>query len=154
MMKYFKHFKTIIKHKYYVLIECCKLKIPLQGLTHDLSKFLPSEFLQSAKYWTGTGSPVAAERDAIGYSYAWRFHKGRNRHHWQWYVDCDGWDDCVKLNAAPMPLKYIKEMYADMVGAAKAYGRGSAKEYYLKHMKEWVLHPETKEVFEEMLKIS
>jgi hypothetical protein len=128
--------------------------IPLQGITHDLSKFHPSEFVPSAKYWQGSKSPVAAERDVVGYSYAWRHHKGKNLHHWQWYVDCDGWDENgkVRLNAAPMPDKYIKEMVCDMRGAAKAYGGGNCpKAYYLENQKEWVLHPETKEKFETML---
>ena len=156
LIKCWKHFKTIMKHKWYVFIECCKMGIPWQGIIHDLSKFHPSEFVQSARYFQGNRSPVAAERDVIGYSYAWRYHKGRNKHHWQWYVDMDGWDenDRVKLNAAPMPDKFIKEMYCDMVGASKAYGgSGSAKEYYLKNQREWVLHPETKIKFEKMLGI-
>jgi len=151
-MKYLLHARTIIKHKWYVFIECCKMGIIWQGVMHDLSKFRPSEFIASAKYWTGKGSPVEAERDAIGYSLAWRYHKGRNRHHWQWWIDPDGWDKDgrVVLNPAPMPMKYIKEMVCDMRGAAKAYG-SCEKAYYIKNQREWVLHPDTKQVFEEML---
>jgi len=155
MIKCWKHFETITKHKWYVFVECCKMGIWLHGITHDLSKFYPSEFVPSVKYFQGNRSPVEAERDAIGYSYAWRSHKGRNKHHWQWYVDMDGVDENnrIKLNAAPMPDKYIKEMYCDMVGAGKAYGGGSVIDYYLKNQHEWVLHPETKEKFERMLGI-
>jgi len=131
--------------------------ITWQGITHDLSKFLPSEFWSSAKYWTGVGSPVEAERNAIGYSLAWRFHKGRpqNRHHWQWFIDPDGWDDegRVILNPAPMPEKYIKEMVCDMRGAARAYGSDTVK-YYLAKQKEWVLHPDTKKQFEFLLGVT
>jgi hypothetical protein len=147
-----KHFTTIMKHKYYVFIECCKMGIPLQGIVHDLSKLRPSEFWSSAKYWTGKGSPVEAERDAIGYSLAWRYHKGRQKHHWQWWIDPDGWDEegRVKLNPAPMPDKYIKEMVCDMRGAAKAYNSDAIK-YYLSKQKEWVLHPDTKKKFEILL---
>ena len=154
--KYWKHFKTIMKHKWYVFKECRKMGITWQGIVHDLSKFRPSEFYSSARYWTGVGSPVAAERKAIGYSYAWRLHKGNihNRHHWQWFIDTDGCDENnrVILNPAPMPDKYIKEMYCDMVGAAKAYGgTNTAKDYYLEHQREWVLHPDTKRKFEVLL---
>jgi len=126
--------------------------IPWQGITHDLSKLRPSEFWSSARYWTGKGSPVEAERAAIGYSLAWRYHKGRQKHHWQWWIDTDGWDEegRVKLNPAPMPEKYIKEMVCDMLGAAKAYN-SNAVQYYLMNQKEWVLHPDTKERFEELL---
>jgi hypothetical protein len=151
--------------------------IPIQGIFHDLSKFNPSEFVPAVKYFQGDRTPLAAERDAIGYSYAWRNHKGKNKHHWQWYVDMDGWEKFTivvipkegitpgnimdafqtiirpKLNPAPIPDKYIKEMYCDMLGAAKAYGKGSAKEYYLKNKNEWVLHPDTKIKFENMLGI-
>ena len=153
LTKMWKHFKTICKHKWYVFLECRKMGITWQGIAHDLSKLRPCEFIPSAKYYTGTSSPVANERNAIGYSYAWRHHKGVNMHHWQWYIDPDGWDENgqVIINPAPMPDKYIKEMYCDMVGAAKAYGNGSAKDYYLKFQNEWVLHSETKEKFEKLL---
>ena len=153
MLRVIKYFKTLLIHKWYVFVECRKMGITWRGIVHDLSKFRPKEFIPSSKYWTGTSSAVATERDVLGYSYAWRYHKGVNLHHWQWYVDMDGWDENGKvvLNPAPMPDKYIKEMYCDMVGASKAYGDGSAKEYYLKMKNEWVLHPETKLKFEKLL---
>jgi len=126
--------------------------ITWQGIMHDWSKLRPREFFSSTKYWTGTRSPIEAEREAIGYSLAWRFHKAANRHHWQWYIDVDGWDenDRPKINPAPMPDKYIKEMVCDMRGAAKAYG-SNAIEYYLRLRREWVLHPDTKVKFEALL---
>ena len=151
-----KHFRTICRHKWYVFIECCKMGIVWQGIVHDLSKFGPAEFAPSARYFQGSRSPIEAEREAVGYSYAWRHHKGRNRHHWQWYVDNDGVDENgdIKWNPAPMPDKYVKEMYCDMVGAGKAYGGGSVKDYYLSKRHEWLLHPETKAKFEKMLGIT
>jgi hypothetical protein len=144
-----RHFATVVKHKHFVFIECCKIGIPLQGILHDMSKFSPAEFIPSAKYFQGDRSPIEAEAIEVGYSYAWRNHKGRNRHHWQWYVD---FNDDLTLNPAPMPDKYIKEMYCDLVGAGKAYGGESdPAKYYLAHRHEWVLHPETKIKFEKML---
>lgn len=151
MSKAWKHFKTIMKHKYYVFIECCKMGIPLQGLLHDLSKFSPAEFLPSARYFQGDRSPIDAEVDKIGYSYAWRHHKGRNKHHWQWYI---GFGDGGTLIPAPMPDKYIKEMYCDLVGAGKTYGgEANPTKYYIQHKQRWVLHPETKKKFEQLLGI-
>ena len=128
--------------------------IPWQGVIHDLSKLGYREFFSSAKYFQGDRTPIEAEREAVGYSYAWRNHKGKNRHHWQWYIDNDGVDEhgVIKWNAAPMPDKYIKEMYCDMVGAGRAYGgEASPVKYYLSKRHEWLLHPETKEKFEKML---
>jgi len=156
MTKCWKHFKTIVRHKWFVFVECCKMGIPWQGIVHDLSKFSLAEFVPSAKYFQGNRSPIEAEREAVGYSYAWRHHKGVNRHHWQWYIDNDGVDEngVIKWNPAPMPDKYIKEMYCDMVGAGKAYGgKISVKDYYLSKRHEWLLHPETKAKFERMLGI-
>lgn len=158
-MKYLKHLKTIFKHKYYVLIECCKMGIPLQGFLHDWSKLRPSEFISSARYWTGKGSPAEAERNAIGYSLAWRYHKERNKHHWQFWIDLDGWDENDKpiINPAPMPEKYIKEMVCDMWGASRAYGNKDYKQgaidYYMKYKREWVLHPSTQKKFYELMGI-
>ena len=153
MSKWFKHFKTICRHKYYVFIECCRLGIPWRGFMHDWSKFRPTEFIASARHWTGVGSPVAAERKVIGYSLAWRYHKGRNKHHWQWWHDLDGYDENNNPihNPAPMPEKYVKEMVADMFGAARAYGskdyKNGARQYYEKNKYEWVIHPDTQELF-------
>ena len=152
-MNLLKHFKTVITHKWYVFIECCKMGIPLQGIMHDVSKFTIYEFMPSAKYWRGNGSPIEAERAAIGYSYAWLSHKGKNKHHWQWYIDIIGYNDKkdVEIKVAPMPNKYIVEMYCDMVGAAKAYKTGTAKDYYLKHKDIWILHPMTRKKLERLL---
>jgi len=133
------------------------MSIYWQGITHDLSKLSFREFVPSAKYFQGKRTPIEAEREAVGYSYAWRFHKGKNLHHWQWYIDNDGVDENgnIKWNPAPMPDKYIKEMYCDMVGAGKAYKGGTTiQEYYLKVQHEWLLHPETKIKFEKLLGIT
>lgn len=148
-----KHFKLIWKHKWYVFKECCKRGIIWQGIIHDVSKFYPSEFFRSAKYFRGDMSPIEAEAEVVGYSYAWRYHKGRNFHHWQWYVDFKGKNsqNIIELNPAPMPDKYILEMYCDMKGAAKAYGKDGIKEYYLANKKDWVLHEETQEKWEALL---
>ena len=58
-----------------------------QGILHDLSKYSPTELKTGAKYWVGTRSPNSIERETIGYSSAWLHHKGRNKHHWEYWVD-------------------------------------------------------------------
>ena len=83
----FKHFNTVIKHKGYVFIYSCKAGIPYRGIVHDLSKFSPTEFFESAKYFQGNRSPIAEAKRVNGYSKAWLHHKGRNKHHWQYWYD-------------------------------------------------------------------
>jgi len=58
-----------------------------QGLLHDLSKYSPVEFLVGCKYYQGTRSPNNAEREDIGVSTSWLHHKGRNKHHFEHWVD-------------------------------------------------------------------
>ena len=77
----FKHFKTVMTHKMYVFLFCKEAGIPWQGIKHDLSKFSPTEFIESVKYYTGTDSPINNCKKVNGYSEAWMHHKGRNKHH-------------------------------------------------------------------------
>ena len=72
----FKHFAKVCVHKHCVFYYCCKVGIPLQGLTHDLSKFSPTEFFESVKYYQGTSSPIDACKEENGWSAAWMHHKG------------------------------------------------------------------------------
>ena len=115
--KFFKHLKLVITHKYYVCVECFKMGLYWQGITHDLSKFSIVEFSESVRYFTGNNSPIEEAKKHKGYSDAWMHHKGRNKHHWQYWVDgIDG-----ELIPLEMPDKYIKEMICDIKGASRAY---------------------------------
>lgn len=118
-----------------------------QGVIHDLSKLSPTEFFDSAKYYSGDKSPTLAARIDYGYSKAWLAHKGRNKHHWEYWIDFVG----GQIVPVRMPYKYIQEMVCDMIGAAKSYGNGSATEYYEKHKKNWFIENGTRQVFEELL---
>ena len=66
MNRAWQHFKTITHHKWLVLQGCFRVGLYWQGLTHDLSKYSPTEFLVGAKYYQGTRSPNAAEREIKG----------------------------------------------------------------------------------------
>ena len=116
-----RHFKTVCKHKAIVFRECAACGIPLQGLTHDLSKFSLSEFIPSARYFQGDRSPIEAEKEETGYSAAWMHHKGHNPHHWEYWTDFDS-DGGVIAN--PIPYKYVVEMVCDWIGAGMAYSKG------------------------------
>ena len=113
----FKHLCLICRHKREVFRLCCRAGIPLQGLLHDLSKFTPSEFFESVKYYNGQRSPLAVSREINGYSKAWLHHKGRNKHHWEYWIDGyhTGGYGCL------MPYKYACEMICDMIAASKVY---------------------------------
>lgn len=113
----FKHFRKICIHKYWVFHYCWRAGIPVQGLMHDLSKFSPTEFFESVKYYQGTSSPIEACKKANGWSAAWLHHKGRNKHHYEYWQD--NFDNgTVHLE---MPMKYKKEMLCDFLGAGRAY---------------------------------
>lgn len=112
----FKHFATITKHKWFVFKFCLKAGIPWRGLVHDLSKYSPTEFWESVKYYQGTRSPIDKCREVKGYSEAWLHHKGRNKHH------CEYWYDRKSKPSAPIiPYVYVVEMICDNLAAGKIY---------------------------------
>ena len=117
MKNIFNHLKTIHTHRKWVFHYCCLAGIPLQGLTHDLSKYSPTEFFESIKYYQGTSSPINAAKADKGYSNAWFHHKGRNKHHYEYWMDNfdNGGENII------MPYKYWVEMICDYLGAARAY---------------------------------
>ncbi len=118
-MNAWKHFKTITHHRHLVMRGCFHIGLYWQGLTHDLSKYSPTEFCVGVKYYQGNRSPNWAERNALGYSTAWLHHKGRNRHHFEYWTDClPGTYTYVPLE---MPRKYFAEMVMDRIAACKTY---------------------------------
>ena len=82
-----KHFRTITRHRHFVIAHCAKAGILWQGLRHDLSKYSPTEFIPGARFYQGDRSPNEKERELFGYSRAWMHHKGRNRHHYEFWTD-------------------------------------------------------------------
>lgn len=148
------HFRTITKHRHKVISHCAKAGILWQGLRHDLSKYSPTEFLAGARYYQGTRSPNEAEREAYGYSKAWLHHKGRNRHHFEYWFD---YDPVTKTNQpVKMPLNYVIEMFCDRVAASKIYqGKNYTDrhplEYFLKAKGTRVIHKETSDFLEKLL---
>lgn len=131
--KLIKHFMLVSRHKWKVFKLCLKAGIPIQGIFHDMSKFSPTEFFESVKYYNGTHSPVPEARKAIGYSKAWLHHKGRNKHHYQY------WHDEQAENPTPIiPYKYVVEMICDDLSAGMTYKgkewhQGYQLEYWQKH---------------------
>ena len=119
--KIFKHLHVVNKHRWYVFIYACKAGIPFRGLIHDLSKYSPTEFFESVKYFNGHRSPIISAREENGYSKAWLHHKGRNKHHFEYWEDLT----TTKRIGSPMPYKYAVECICDKLAACKAYnGKG------------------------------
>jgi len=143
-----KHFCTITHHRWLVRQGCFKVGLYWRGLVHDLSKYAPTEFLVGAKYYQGTRSPNAAEREEKGYSEAWMHHKGRNRHHYEYWTDMS--PVTRTYEAVPMPRKYLAEMVMDRRAACKVYeGKnytpGSALRYFEKSRERTLMHPQTRQ---------
>lgn len=110
-----RHFALICRHKHAVLINTARCGILRRGLLHDLSKFSPAEFFESVKFYRGDRSPIGAARRATGVSYAWLHHKGRNKHHIEYWLDTDA-------EVQPeMPYVYAVECICDKIAATKTY---------------------------------
>ena len=154
MMHIIGHFRTITKHRHMVFIHCVRAGIPVRGLLHDLSKYSPTEFIKGAKYYTGKKSPTEFERRNEGCSTAWMHHKGRNRHHFEY------WTDYVPHTKQMMPIKmpkiFVLEMFCDRVAASKIYqgenySDSHPLEYFLRSKGTRFIHPETSDYLESLL---
>ena len=153
-MKAWQHFKTITKHRWLVRQGCFKVGLYWQGLTHDLSKYSPTEFWTGARYYQGTRSPNAAEREEKGYSIAWMHHKGRNRHHYEYWTDMSR--ETRQYVSFPMPRKYLVEMVMDrraacMTYQGKDYTDASAWIYFDKSREKNLMHPQLRQELEFLL---
>lgn len=154
-MKAWKHLRTILHHKNLVRKGCFQVGLYWQGISHDWSKYSPVEFLVGCKYFQGNKSPNNAERIDKGYSSAWLHHKGRNKHHLEYWIDYGVGED-RSITGMKMPTKYVVEMFIDRVAASKnyqkdAYRDDSALKYYENGKSYHVIHPESRELLERLL---
>ena len=154
MNKLIGHFRTITKHRHAVIRNCRRAGILWQGLRHDLSKYSPTEFIPGVKYYVGTRSPNELERADKGYSAAWLHHKGRNRHHFEYWSDYNPVER--RVGPVKMPLRYVIEMVCDRMAASKIYlgdkyTDASALEYFVHGKSHRVIHPETSDLCERLL---
>ena len=149
MIKAWEHWKTITHHKNMVRAGCFKVGLYRQGVMHDWSKYTPTEFLVGCKYYQGNMSPNNAERADKGYSTAWLHHKGRNKHHLEYWIDYSASDKGHGgMTGMKMPLKYVVEMFIDRISASKNYQKEnytdrSALTYYEKGKGHYMMHKDT-----------
>lgn len=150
------HCKTITRHRHEVIRNCAKAGILWQGLAHDLSKYSPEEFLPGIRYYQGTRSPNEQERIECGYSRAWMHHKGRNKHHFEYWTDYN--PVTRRLEPMKMPLCYVIEMFCDRVAAGKIYNGdkytdSDPLQYFLRGKPGRFIHPETSRFLERLLRM-
>lgn len=149
------HFKTITRHRHAVIKHAFKAGIGFQGLFHDLSKYTFQEFVSGIRYFSdGKRSPNEAERALFGYSKAWLHHKGRNKHHFEYWQDYNPKTKLVE--PVKMPKKYVLEMFCDRVAASKIYqGENYTESHPLQYFERGkptrTIHPETSDYLESLL---
>lgn len=153
IQRFFLHLHTVNTHRYEVMKNCFRCGLYIQGLKHDLSKYSPAEFLVSVKYFQGYRSPYVYEKEQFGFSAGWLHHKGRNRHHWEY------WYDMIKGQWIPleMPLPWFIEMVCDRVAACRIYQKEnytqrSAFEYFEKRNDRFYMHEKTAAKLEAVLR--
>ena len=155
----FHHLKTINHHKMLVMQHCFKVGLYKQALLHDLSKYTWIEFRTGVRYYQGDRSPNTVEREVTGCSEAWLHHKGRNKHHLEYWIDHS--KDATKGFAGmKMPVKYVVEMFCDRMAASKNYQKeqyrdDSALRYYQRGEDRYgeLFHPKSKALLVYLLKM-
>lgn len=148
---YWNYFKYIIQHKWFVFLECLKIGQPIHGITHDLSKFLPSEFFPYAKFFFQTDRTKQykkSDKSNINFQQGWFLHQKRNKHHWNYWVSITRKEEIIPI---PMPTKYIMQMIADWRAMSRKFG-GNPYEYYKKEKPKMILHVKTIDKIESILK--
>lgn len=150
------HFRTITRHKMIVMKYCFKVGLYKQGLLHDLSKYSWVEFSAGIKYYQGNKSPNGIQREREGLSKAWLHHKGRNKHHNEYWIDYNTSGGEKILCGMKMPKKYVVEMFIDRMAACKNYEKekytdSSPLAYYIKGKHYCIIHEDTKNLLELLL---
>ena len=151
MNRFYGHLSTITRHKIKVTFLCFRCGLYAQGIKHDLSKYSPVEFWAGVRYYQGNRSPIDREKEVKGYSLGWLHHKGRNKHHFEYWTDYN--PKTRRMEAVEMPLKYVKEMFCDRVAAGKIYlddkyTNDNPIEYFLKGNAKTSMHPNTAKLLE------
>lgn len=154
LQRFFGHLHTINHHRFLVMKMCFKCGMYKQGLLHDLSKYSPSEFIPSVKYYQGYRSPISKEKEVVGYSECYLHHKGRNKHHWEYWVD--RLPHTTELYVFPMPYRYMLESVLDRISASKTYKKDEYTDaepynFFMNSMEYTLINPENAKQMSELL---
>ena len=147
---YWKYFKYIIEHKKNVGIECFKEGMFIHAITHDLSKFRPSEFIPYAKFFKAKNRAKEykkSDETDLNFQEGWCHHQKRNKHHWNYWVSVTRKNETIPI---PMPFMYVWQMIADWDGMSRKFG-GTTKEYFEGNRESMILHPKTIELITAIL---
>ena len=137
---YWNYFKYIMQHKYYVLLECLKMGMPIHGIVHDMSKLLPTEFFPYAIKFLSGDYAFNFQEVENNFAFAWLYHQRRNKHHWDYWVNSEG-------KALPMPRKYALQMVADWRAMGRKFG-DTASDFYKKNQSRMKLHHTTRDMLD------
>jgi hypothetical protein len=151
MRRHWAYLKYLVRHKWFVFLECLRLKVPVwRGLVHDLSKFRPSEWFPYAKTFYAANGAGRYE-NTHAFHIAWNKHQHRNEHHWQYWLLTLDQGTTVALQ---MPEAVVREMVADWIGAGKAInGKRDVENWYEKNKNRIILHKETRVLVETLLRV-
>lgn len=154
-MKWLQHLRTVNHHKWLVMKYCFRAGLYKQGIIHDLSKYSWVEFSVGAKYYQGNRSPNNAEREEKGYSSAWLHHKGRNKHHIEYWLDYSLQGD-TPIAGMKIPVNYVVEMVCDRIAANKIYNKDKYRDsnpldYFESSREQYLIHEDTKRLLRELL---
>lgn len=158
MKAHLQYLKYVLRHKFYVFVECLKLGVPIWiALLHDWDKFLPDEWFPYVHcFYAPDGSKQYKESTA--FTRAWMHHQHRNKHHWQYWLNADvtplyrtnilvwdrgtasividygvyDWRGEISVREE-MPDVYRREMLADWRGAGRALGFSDTLAWYKKN---------------------
>lgn len=142
MLRFFSYLFYIIKHKYYVGIECFKEGLFYRAFTHDLSKLRPSEFFAYANQFYPSAhmkKQVTGER-LDKFKIAWRSHQRRNDHHWEYWITPTATSNVI----LEMPDKARREMICDWKGMSKILKTPGANIWYKNNRDKILLGPATR----------
>jgi len=153
---FFGHLKTVSNHRRMVMLHCFRAGIFMRGLMHDLSKYSPTEFIPGVLYFQGNRSPNEREREVSGASRAWMHHKGRNKHHFEYWTDYS--PETKQLEPVRMPDIFIYEMFCDRVAASKIYNKENYNEsmpleYFLRAKHRRIIEKHTAQKLEFLLRM-
>ena len=81
-------------------------------------------------------------------------HKGRNRHHYEYWNDYN--PKTKQIENVEMPVRYVIEMFCDRVAASKIYNGKNYKDsdpftYFLRIRGKHRMHPNTEALLEKLL---
>ena len=160
MKRYLMYLKYVLRHKYFVFVECWRVGLYWRAIVHDLDKLFPDEFIPYAKHFYDRSGNKKQVRDKTGYykatdtgdrafDYVFHWHTRRNRHHWQYWVQSEETPGEEKLFA--MSRKDVVEMICDWKGAGRAQGKSDVAGWWEANKEKLKLHPDSRHIVEEWL---